>query len=556
MSSRLVTFLCLLLTSLEVISAMGGSDAKDSPAESPSEKFKFLYFGSIIGGSHYSALCKSGRELVRRHGHKVVSLISSSNTIDWQKDGDLFSFVVFSSSYTKRDRAEVMESVSAVLVTGALAPVFGPVISGVWNDLSGVAEMWLRECDVLLGDAKTMDILREERFDMLVADDTVPCSPLLAQALEIPFVLNSFMSVVPTKHGPWTGLPIDPSYIPERSLGFTDRMTFFQRVQNVLAHTYYGFYHYRLGLANFDSYDALKIKYNIRPDISTFESHKQALLLLLHGSFALEFPRPLLPNTVHVLHTPGLSSNQTIEDDVAEFLGAATDGIVLFSFGTFARSMRSEQAQMFADGFAMLPYRVLWQTSTPPKLQLGQNTKLVKWLPLPTVMEHPSVKVFVSQCGAYGTYEAMWAGLPLVGIPLQEDQMGNIDRIVNRGAGLSLDITTLTPEILSQAIHEVVSEPKYRENARRVSLILRDLQTSSPPVETAAQWILHVTKFGGEHLRPAIHDLSYIQRNLLDVYLFLFVVSASMMALVITSCYCCCCKRTRRNGSKDHVKHE
>ena len=57
-------------------------------------------------------------------------------------------------------------------------------------------------------------------------------------------------------------------------------------------------------------------------------------------------------------------------------------------------------------------------------------------------------------------YEALWAGLPIVGIPLWEDQPENMVRVVDRGAGLSLDLPTLTPETFSRAISEVISEPK------------------------------------------------------------------------------------------------
>ena len=57
-------------------------------------------------------------------------------------------------------------------------------------------------------------------------------------------------------------------------------------------------------------------------------------------------------------------------------------------------------------------------------------------------------------------YEAMWAGVPMVGIPLLDDQMDNMVRIEARGAGLMLDINGLTSEILSHAIHRVMTEPR------------------------------------------------------------------------------------------------
>ena len=95
---------------------------------------------------------------------------------------------------------------------------------------------------------------------------------------------------------------------------------------------------------------------------------------------------------------------------------------------------------------------------------------------------------------------------------------------------------------------------RYGQNARRISQILRDLETSSPAVETVVHWILHVTRFGGDHLRPAVQDLTFLQRSLLDVYLFLFAVSALIIGVAVSGCYCCCTcvRRVRRS----HFKRE
>ncbi|XP_038050887.1 UDP-glucuronosyltransferase 2B31-like [Patiria miniata] len=555
MSPKTVTIL-LLITSCMLMPPVYSTIGKD---QIPDPKtYKFLYFVSMAGGSHYSSLSMSAKELVRQ-GHKVVSLFSSSNPRQMQMaDAEIFTTVVYNSTITPHQRADVMANLGKLFTTGVLRTFWGPVIAVVRGDFLddlGTADMWLRECDDLLGDAATMKRLREEKFDMLVADDHIPCIPLLAQALNIPFIYNCVVHAVPSKHGEWAGLPIDASYIPERVLGLTDKMTFFQRVQNVLAHTYYIYWWYLT--IDFKGFDQLKIKYNIRPEISTYESNKQASLYMFHGSFALEFPRPMQPNTIYVLFTAGSTPLKKIADDVVEYLNTAPNGVVLFSLGSHVGSMEREKAQVLADGFALLQHRVLWQTSAalPAGIKLADNTKVVQWLPMAQVMEHVNVKVFVSHGGGFSMYEALWAGLPMVGLPLFEDQMDNLDRLEDRGVGLALDITTLTPEILSQTIHKVVAEPKFCANARRVSLIMRDLQTMSPPIKTAAHWILHVTKFSGDHLRPAVLDLNYMQRNLLDVYVFIMAVLALILGVNLSVCYCCCRCMCGKTG-KSHPKTE
>ncbi|XP_022111301.1 UDP-glucuronosyltransferase 2B28-like, partial [Acanthaster planci] len=166
-------------------------------ANSVKKKYKFLLFGSITGGSHYLCLAKLGRALVR-HGHGVVSLISTCNPSTlWENDVGLFPHVVFNSSYTKQDKADILFSLSSKSMKG---------FSANSEELSRVVRVALfRECDALFNDSATMKRLHEERFDMLIADDCIPCSPLLAQALDIPFVLNSVFFAIPTKHGQCEG---------------------------------------------------------------------------------------------------------------------------------------------------------------------------------------------------------------------------------------------------------------------------------------------------------------------------------------------------------------
>ncbi|XP_022102178.1 UDP-glucuronosyltransferase 2B31-like [Acanthaster planci] len=149
----------------------------------------------------------------------------------------------------------------------------------------------------------------------------------------------------------------------------------------------------------------------------------------------------------------------------------------------------------------------------------------------------------------------MWAGVPMVGIPLYEDQIDNLVHVEAQGAGLTLDINDLTSETLSRTIRRVMTVPGFRYNAERVSKILRDLQNTDRPVDNVVRWILHVTRFGGNHLRPAVMDLNYVQRNLLDVYLFIGLVLASVIMINVSVCYLCC-RSLCRIGRGEHFKKE
>ena len=73
---------------------------------------------------------------------------------------------------------------------------------------------------------------------------------------------------------------------------------------------------------------------------------------------------------------------------------------------------------------------------------------------------HAKVRLYVGQGGSPTVHEALWAGLPIVGLPLVEDMMDNMLLVETKGAGLALDIASLTPEILSQTILRVMKEPE------------------------------------------------------------------------------------------------
>ncbi len=74
---------------------------------------------------------------------------------------------------------------------------------------------------------------------------------------------------------------------------------------------------------------------------------------------------------------------------------------------------------------------------------------------------HPQIKVFVYHCGLNGIWEAVYHGVPIVAIPFSGDQFDNAQRVVSRGMGVKLDITTLTSDELAEAIRTVINDKRY-----------------------------------------------------------------------------------------------
>ena len=168
-------------------------------------------------------------------------------------------------------------------------------MEGKWLEaLSNGREMLASLCEALLNNT---DILEEIKgFDLIVYDGPMTfCAQLVGELLDIPRVE---ILVVPPNFpmGFLHKIPMPVSYIPQIILGFTDEMTFLERVINLLAY---------LGTqvlvipVTCSPMDALKVKYNIKPERSFQETVGDAEMVLITADFALEYPQPLLPGMSH-----------------------------------------------------------------------------------------------------------------------------------------------------------------------------------------------------------------------------------------------------------------
>lgn len=80
----------------------------------------------------------------------------------------------------------------------------------------------------------------------------------------------------------------------------------------------------------------------------------------------------------------------------------------------------------------------------------------------------PACDAFLTHCGFNSTRESLYAGVPMVGLPMFAEQPHNAARITELGAGLAFDIEDATTEVLHDAVLEVLQDPSFRSAARGV----------------------------------------------------------------------------------------
>jgi UDP-N-acetylglucosamine:LPS N-acetylglucosamine transferase len=73
---------------------------------------------------------------------------------------------------------------------------------------------------------------------------------------------------------------------------------------------------------------------------------------------------------------------------------------------------------------------------------------------------HPNIKLFITQCGLQSFQEAVYHGVPILGVPFIGDQKYNAKKIVTEEIGLQLSFHEITKETLLTTIKEMLNNSK------------------------------------------------------------------------------------------------
>ncbi|XP_004681311.1 PREDICTED: UDP-glucuronosyltransferase 2B17-like isoform X3 [Condylura cristata] len=278
------------------------------------------------------------------------------------------------------------------------------------------------------------------------------------------------------------------------------------------------------------------------------ETMGKAEMWLIRTYWDFEFPRPFLPNFEFVggLHC---KPAKPLPKEMEEFAqSSGENGIVVFTLGSMVTNMSEERANVVASALAQIPQKVLWRFDGKRPATLGANTRLYQWIPQNDLLGHPKTKVFITHGGTNGIYEAIYHGVPMVGVPLFADQPDNIAHMMAKGAAVSVDFHTMSSTDLLNALKKVLNDPSYKENVMKLSRIHHDQPMK--PLDRAVSWIEFVMRNkGAKHLRPASHDLSWAQLHSLDVIGFLLACVVTAVYVITKCCLFCCWKvvKTRKD---------
>nr|XP_033484047.1 UDP-glucuronosyltransferase 2A2-like [Epinephelus lanceolatus] len=388
--------------------------------------------------------------------------------------------------------------------------------------------------------------LRETGYDLLLTDPAFPGGVLVAHYLQLPMVFNVRWLFRGEAHFAIAPSPL--SYVPQLFSDFSDKMNFFQRVDNVIRHYILVYMYYYVSNP---PYQAVCDHY-FGPDVSSMSLIQGAELWLMRIDFTFEFPRPTMPNVVYIGGFQGKPS-KPLPSDLEDFVQSSGEhGVVIMTLGTLLSDLGPEISEIIASAFANLPHKVIWRHMGKRPVTLGNNTMLVEWLPQNDLLGHPKTKVFVTHGGTNGIYEAIYHGVPVLGIPLIFDQFDNIVRLKSRGVAEFVEVTTLDIESLTSALKNILDPEKpYKQNMLKLSQLHRDKPMK--PLDSAIFWIEYIMRHkGAAHLRTESYKLPWYAYHCLDVMAVFVAFGLLIITLVWVSCRCLirCVIRNKKSTSK------
>ena len=217
--------------------------------------------------------------------------------------------------------------------------------------------------------------------------------------------------------------------------------------------------------------------------------------------------------------------------------GRAKDGVVLVTFGSWINKLPQKTMRMLMESFEKLPFLFIFKYNRKITTKIPSNVLVFDWVPQNDILGHASVKLSINHCGVSSVTEAISHGVPILAMPLYYDQYHTAASVRARGFGVIVNIARFTPDELGHMVTHVIETPKYKMNAVKASLMMKENEEFSPTRKRAIFWIEHIIKYGSSHLRLEGLDLPWYSRHLLDVklcfFIFVFVVSSVFYLVTI-----------------------
>ena len=196
---------------------------------------------------------------------------------------------------------------------------------------------------------------------------------------------------------------------------------------------------------------------------------------------SFEFPRKVLPPTVHFVGTPPIIPGQVPLPSWADELDGSRK-VVLVTQGTVANHNLNLLVSPTLAALANEPDLLVVATAGGRPVEaiegpIPANARLASYLPFEWLL--PRTNVLVTNGGYGSVNQAMSFGIPLVTAGMTEDKADVNARVAWSGVGINLSTNEPTPEALREAVRTVLDRPAYRLRASQMATEFAGIDTRS-----------------------------------------------------------------------------
>ncbi|BBD66902.1 glycosyl transferase family protein [Nostoc commune NIES-4072] len=392
------------------------------------------HFGLICPAAtgHLNPMTTLGHELKKR-GHRVTLfgiLDAQSKTLA----AGLEFWAIGESEFPRGVMAQLFAQLGKLSGLAALRYTIA------W--IEKMAAMFLREAP---------QALKEAGVEALLVDQVSPEGGTIAEFLGIPFVsvCNAMM------------INRDVS-VPPFNTSWSYSSTWWALLRNRVGYELLNY----VGRPIREVIDEYRREWKLPPHFSANDSYSQ-LAQISQQPAELEFPRENLPNSFHF--TGPYHHTVTREPVSFPFEKLSGQPLIYASMGTvqnrllrifnfFAEACNELNAQLVIS---------LGGSATPESLQeLPGNPLVVGYAPQLELLQKATLTI--THAGMNTTLESLSNGVPMVAIPITNDQPGVAARLVWAGAGEMIPLNRLNVPRLRAAIQKVLTEDSYKKNAVRL----------------------------------------------------------------------------------------
>jgi MGT family glycosyltransferase len=399
------------------------------------------HFGSICPAAtgHLNTMNTLGRELQRR-GHRV--------TVLGMPDAEANAKV-------------------AGLEFRAISPVDFPVgtTAKFYEELGKLTGLAALRYTICLSEKTTASfllnapqVIKDAGIEALIIDECIYGGSTVADFLKIPFVtassalVNGFDNTIPPAFTTWKYNPAWWARLRNR-LGYGVISRFSQPIYKVIS--------------------AYRQKYGMPACRNINDYYSVSKLAIISQQPAeFEYPRHDLNGILHFTGPHFDSTGRKTIDFPYEKLNDKP--LIYTSMGTLQNRLthifyKIAEACVGLDAQLVIALGGGLETQALPNLP--GNPIVVKYAPQLELLQKASLTICHS--GTNTVLESLFYGVPIVAIPIANDQAGVATRIAWSGVGKFITPSSLTTDRLRRAIQEVLTQPSYQENALRLKTAIQ-----------------------------------------------------------------------------------